>query len=298
LLVAIASGRGHSAHGRRENDLVMWGGLILPTLVLVVLVASAFIARRTAAGGPGFRTLPLRIEAHGRQWLWEFRYPEAGGVVTRDELHIPSGRDIEFTVTSADVIHSFWVPRLGGKIDAIPGHRNTILLMADRPGTYGGVCAEYCGDRPWPDAFTVVAHPPGDYDEALAAPLPEPRHERAGCRRADPSLAREASQGTVAHLGDAAGMGTACGRQPHRARQALHDRGLRVLRHRRRAGHAHPRAARDVGHGLRRTGDLRPDLHHAWHDHDVPVRDPDVRGLCDLSAAEDARRARHGLSRA
>ena len=147
--------------------LVLWGGLVLPSAVLAALVVSAFALgeRMMGARGP---SAPLRIEVEARQWLWEFRYPAAGGLTTTDVLHIPAGRDVEFVVTSADVIHSFWVPRLGGKIDAIPGHANSIRLRADRPGRYGGVCAEFCGTGHGPMRFTVEAHPPEEYDRILA----------------------------------------------------------------------------------------------------------------------------------
>ena len=88
--------------------------------------------------------------------------------MTQDVVHIPAGREIEFVVTSTDVIHSFWIPRLGGKIDAIPGHFNTISLSADRPGRYGGVCAEFCGEGHGIMQFEVEAHPSQDYDAILA----------------------------------------------------------------------------------------------------------------------------------
>lgn len=151
---------------RSSRILVVWGGLILPSVVLVALVFSAFVLGERLVARPGSAE-PLRLEAEGRQWQWTFRYPEAGGLVTVDTLHIPAGREIAFTVTSADVIHSFWVPRLGGKIDAVPGHRNTIRLRADRPGRYGGACAEFCGIGHTAMRFTVVAHPAADYDAAL-----------------------------------------------------------------------------------------------------------------------------------
>src|SRR5690606_7741019 len=102
----------------------------------------------------------------GERWMWTFRYPDAGAT-SEEVLHIPAGEEIEFVVTSTDVIHSFWVPRLGGKIDAIPGHQNTIRLKADRPGRYGGVCAEFCGEGHEIMRFEVVAHPPEEYEALL-----------------------------------------------------------------------------------------------------------------------------------
>lgn len=146
--------------------LVLWGGLILPSVILATLVISAFVLGERLILQSGSAP-PLRIEAEGRQWSWEFRYPDAGAV-THDVLHIPAGREVEFIVTSTDVIHSFWVPRLGGKIDAVPGHQNKILLSADRPGRYGGICAEYCGDGHDVMRFMVEAHPAETYDAMLA----------------------------------------------------------------------------------------------------------------------------------
>jgi cytochrome c oxidase subunit 2 len=161
-LAWLAPGRLGRAPGRR---LILWGGLVMPAVVLAALVTTAF-ALGEALLMRGERA-PMRIEAEGRMWSWAFRYPEAAGVATENVLHIPAGRDIEFVVTSADVIHAFWVPRLGGKIDAIPGHVNRIRLHADRPGRYGGVCAEFCGTGHSAMRFTVVAHPPESYFQAL-----------------------------------------------------------------------------------------------------------------------------------
>ena len=112
----------------------------------------------------------LRVEARPQQWVWEFRYPGVEGATT-GTLHLPAGRPVDVAVIGTDVIHSFWVPRLGGKIDAIPGHVNVIRLSADRPGTYGGVCAEFCGTGHADMAFTVIAHPPETYAPALAEAL-------------------------------------------------------------------------------------------------------------------------------
>ncbi len=166
-VLALALARPAALRRRPARLLMLWGGLILPSVILSALVFSAFaLGERLIA--PSGSPPPLRIEAEGRQWVWEFRYPDAPGLTTVDTLHLPAGREIEFAVTSADVIHSFWIPRLGGKIDAIPGHENRIRLMADRPGIYGGVCAEFCGIGHGPMRFTVIAHPAEDYGAVLA----------------------------------------------------------------------------------------------------------------------------------
>jgi len=166
MALAFAWARPRLLGSDAPRTLILWGGLILPSVILAALVFSAFALGERLIGQSG-SSGSLRIEAEGRRWNWEFRYP-ASGAVTQDVLHIPAGREIEFTVTSTDVIHSFWVPRLGGKIDAIPGHRNIIRLQADRPGRYGGVCAEFCGEGHEIMRFEVEAHPADEYDAILA----------------------------------------------------------------------------------------------------------------------------------
>jgi cytochrome c oxidase subunit 2 len=145
---------------------IVLGGLVLPAVVLPPLVAYGLVA--------GERLLPLmgiappRIEAEGRQWVWTFRYPNQGGVVTRNVLHLPAGVPVDIVVTSADVIHSFWVPRLAGKIDAVPGHANLLRLQADEAGRYDGRCSEFCGLGHTRMRFAVVVHRAEDFAAALA----------------------------------------------------------------------------------------------------------------------------------
>jgi heme/copper-type cytochrome/quinol oxidase subunit 2 len=135
------------------------GGLLFPLVLLTVATAySLVLGERITGAGQG---ASLSIEARAERWQWQFTRETAAGSLTRpDVLDIPAGRTVEVFVTSADVIHSFWVPRLAGKVDAIPGMRNRILLRADAPGRYGGVCAEFCGTGHTGMAFTVVAHGP------------------------------------------------------------------------------------------------------------------------------------------
>ena len=151
------------------HAIILWGGIVMPTAVLAVLVLAALLLGERLLATPG-APAPLRIEATARQWVWEFRYPD-GGATALDRLVIPAGRDIDFAVTSADVIHSFWIPKLGGKIDAIPGHENVVRLHADRPGVYSGVCAEFCGEGHTVMRFTVEAVDAAAF-EALRADQP------------------------------------------------------------------------------------------------------------------------------
>ena len=117
---------------------------------------------RTYALILGARTLPnpapdtVTVGVEARRYAWVFRHP--GGRETQGVLHIPAGRPVDASITATDVIHSFWVPRLAGKMDAIPGHTNVLRIVATRPGTYRGECAEYCGTGHKDHGFTVVAH--------------------------------------------------------------------------------------------------------------------------------------------
>ncbi|WP_303904588.1 cytochrome c oxidase subunit II [Thiohalomonas denitrificans] len=123
---------------------ILGGGVLFPVVILTALLIYGF-----EIDYPLFRgeSEPMNIEVTGHQWWWEVRYPGGGGaeVVTANEIHIPVGRTVRINVRSADVIHSFWVPRLGGKQDAIPGHENSLDLHADQPGAFRGQCAEFCG---------------------------------------------------------------------------------------------------------------------------------------------------------
>jgi cytochrome c oxidase subunit 2 len=114
---------------------------IIPVGILIVLLVLTF---QTMKDIDPNRPTDLTIRAVGKQWLWEFQYPDHG-ISTTGEMWLPVDTDIRIEITSEDVIHSFWVPQLGGKQDAIPGYLNTTWFKADRLGTYHGQCAEYCG---------------------------------------------------------------------------------------------------------------------------------------------------------
>lgn len=143
---------------------ILWGGMIVPSLILTALVIAAFALGERLLATPR-EEMPLRIEVIARQWVWDFSYPD--GSTTSGVVRIPAGEDVDFALTSADVIHGFWIPRLGGKLDAIPGHTNVIRLRADRPGTYAGVCAEYCGSGHAVMPFTVEALPADEYEASF-----------------------------------------------------------------------------------------------------------------------------------
>lgn len=144
---------------------VLYGGLVMPVVVLTALVGYALVVGERILAHPG--TAETRVGAHGQMWHWTFTYPDYPGIGETDVLHIPVGQPIDVIVTAGDVIHSFWVPRLAGKIDAIPGHENVVRIEADRAGVYNGVCAEFCGAGHTEMRFAVVAHEPEEYAAAL-----------------------------------------------------------------------------------------------------------------------------------
>jgi cytochrome c oxidase subunit 2 len=135
---------GAPVHGATKLELAWTGG---PVIVLFIIAVFVF------AELPGIKNIPtatageeqLEIKVTGRQFYWSFDYPN--GVVAIDTMRAPAGVPVKLVVTSpdADVIHSWWIPALGGKIDAIPGRTNQTWFQADKPGTYKGQCAELCG---------------------------------------------------------------------------------------------------------------------------------------------------------
>jgi cytochrome c oxidase subunit 2 len=144
---------------------VIWGGAVMPAVVLVVVFGATVVAMRAMPGGATGDA--LEVEIVGRQWQFEVRYPDAG--VTADELHIPVGRQIVLRLSSVDVIHSFWVPELAGKMDMLPDRTNTLVLRADVPGRYHARCAEFCGLHHADMKLLVVAESPEQFAAWLGA---------------------------------------------------------------------------------------------------------------------------------
>lgn len=163
------------------DKAVIVGGIAFPTAVLAALLVYGVWVMRVNIG-PAGASPSLRIEVVGEQWWWRVAYRGAEGrrIESANEIRIPVGREVEFRLTSADVIHSFWVPSLGGKLDMIPGRATFLRLAADRPGVYRGQCAEFCGGAHALMAMEVVALPEADFAAWLAAeaaPAPEPAGE-------------------------------------------------------------------------------------------------------------------------
>jgi cytochrome c oxidase subunit II len=169
----------------RGDHLVIWGGVIIPIPILgLVLGYTIYSGNITAApivaSGPE-PSSHITVDLIGFQFWWEVRYL-AQEVTTANEIHIPVGEPVLFRVTSADVIHSFWVPQLHGKIDLIPGQTNEIWLQADEPGIYRGLCAEFCGQQHAFMHLLVVAQPRGEFNawiEHQRLPAIDPQDELA-----------------------------------------------------------------------------------------------------------------------
>jgi cytochrome c oxidase subunit 2 len=138
-------------------------------ITFVVLVGFAVWNYYVIASVAASRTdAPVTVEITGHQWWWEVRYHSEGsdhpGFVTANEMHVPVGTPVKVVLHTADVIHSFWVPALSGKMDTIPGQNNTTWLQADQPGVYRGQCTEYCGQQHAHMGFIVTAESQTDFD--------------------------------------------------------------------------------------------------------------------------------------
>lgn len=204
-------------HGNTMLELV-W---TLAPAVVLVMIAVPTIATIWEVDQPTDDPDALVIEVVGHQWWWEFRYPDFD-IVTANELHVPVDRTIDLRLTSADVIHSFWLPRLAGKRDVIPGRENDLWFKADSVGRFIGQCAEFCGlshalmkleavvqtpedFEAWVQAQSV-ASPPLDEADPLAALAREGeaalmRTGCAACHRVDGTQAQGVLGPDLSHVG-------------------------------------------------------------------------------------------------
>ena len=159
------------------------GGFLLPAIAFAVVFV---VTLRSMNSFPHMHHADMKPEIRviGHQWWWEVQYLGADvseRVTSANELHVPLDRGVEVELVSADVIHSFWVPRLFGKVDLVPGMVNHVHVDASVPGAYEGECAEYCGLQHAKMRFTIVAEPLADYeayvkhlrDDATAPPTVE-----------------------------------------------------------------------------------------------------------------------------
>lgn len=169
----------------RHLDRGLWSAAVVIVIGLTVLVVGSFFADRALFASHGQDAMEVRVTGH--QWWWrvEYRDPAAGRwIETANELHLPLGRTTRVSLGSADVIHSFWVPNVSGKIDMIPGRRNVLDLTPRREGWYRGQCSEFCGAQHAHMAFDVKVESPAAFDAWLAA------QARPALSTADPVAAR------------------------------------------------------------------------------------------------------------
>jgi len=171
--------------------VVKWFGLIVPAGVLFLLLVGGLTL---VAGMTTIKGDELRMRVSGNIYWWRVSYLDAAGKEVHadaNELHIPVGRPVVVDMVSEDVIHSFWVPKLGGKMDMIPGRTNRLKLQADKAGVYGGQCAEFCGGAHSLMGFMVVAHEPADWqrwnEARLARQRPQPAAAPAAVALASPA---------------------------------------------------------------------------------------------------------------
>lgn len=161
-------------HGNTRLELA-WTLIpaVLIAIIAVPTVRTIFATQQAAPEGA------LQVDVYGFQWWWEFQYPLPNGdtVVTANEVHVEVGRPVELRMTSRDVLHSFWIPQMGGKRDVIPGRVNRIVFTPLEPGVYLGQCAEFCGESHALMKMRLVAHEPEEFAAWLeneARPAVEP----------------------------------------------------------------------------------------------------------------------------
>ena len=150
--------------GRRQR--IILGATAITCLILLVFLVDSFLVGRSLTAELAHKN-GVTIEITGHQWWWEVRYPDSTAsnvFTTANEIHIPVGVPVTFSLRANDVIHSFWVPNLSGKKDLIPGKVATIWLQANRSGVYRGQCAEYCGLQHAHMALWVVAEPINEFN--------------------------------------------------------------------------------------------------------------------------------------
>ncbi len=169
LLFAMLSRRPRRPVGARL--FIVGGGLVFPGVVLSALLVYTVIVGARITAPPADDALQIDVTA--QMWWWDVRYRDPDGdgsafLVTANELRIPVGKPVLLRLHSADVIHSFWVPNLSGKVDMIPGRVNRLTLQADAAGTYRGQCAEFCGLQHSRMALHVVAEPVADWERWVA----------------------------------------------------------------------------------------------------------------------------------
>ena len=167
VVMALALYAIYRAPGKRpalaENTLIVAGGVVLPVVALTALLVYGVVSMGSLRAPPP--KIAAQIDVVANRWWWDVHYRDENGrsVTTANEIRIPAGMPVMLTLRTHDVIHSFWVPNLAGKIDLIPGRANQLVLQADKPGLFRGQCAEFCGAQHARMAFHVIAETPDAY---------------------------------------------------------------------------------------------------------------------------------------
>jgi cytochrome c oxidase subunit II len=159
-----------AAAERRAANIVK-GAVAVTLVTMFALMITSFRAGRSIAALSG-EPDPLRIKVTGNQWWWNIEYQDAvpsNNIQTANELHLPAGRVVKLELQSNDVIHSFWAPNMHGKKDLIPNYPTTFYFRPDKPGTYWGQCAEFCGYQHAKMRFVVVVETPEEFDAWVKA---------------------------------------------------------------------------------------------------------------------------------
>ncbi|HET6880049.1 MAG TPA: cytochrome c oxidase subunit II [Pirellulales bacterium] len=163
-------------YGSKAIEIAWTAAPALIVFILVLVVTRTLWAVNRPNPQPKAGDQALYVTVIGHQWWWEYVYETYDGrklgVVTANEMHVPAStggvsRPVYLTLKSADVCHSFWVPRLGGKTDLIPGHPNEMWFQTDKPGLYLGQCAEYCGTQHANMLLRVIVDEPADFERWL-----------------------------------------------------------------------------------------------------------------------------------
>lgn len=167
-----AHGRPVPVHGNNRLEII-W--TVIPAIILAIIAVPTLQIISELAERPEGDDVMV-VDVIGHQFFWEYQYPDLG-VTATNELHIPVDTRIDIRLHSNDVIHSFWVPQLAGKVDAVPGEDNHMWLEANEPGVYLGQCAEFCGLAHYNMLLSVVAEPREDFDNWVAEQLAPPPAE-------------------------------------------------------------------------------------------------------------------------
>ena len=157
-------------HGNKKLEIA-W--TILPCIILAIIAVPTVITIFDNTNSPDTSNNSITVDVYAHQWFWEFKYDdpnnESEKITVANEMHIPVGKVVNINLYSGDVIHSFWIPKLAGKVDLMPGNNNKMWIQADKEGEYRGQCAEFCGVAHALMKFRVIAESQKNYEQWLLA---------------------------------------------------------------------------------------------------------------------------------